>query len=94
MHFKARLVVRGYMQVYGIDFLDTFIPVAKLASLRIILAIVATEDLELHQMDVVAAFLAGDLDVEIYIEQPEGFKKGTEDDDLVCLLGKGLYGLK
>src|SRR5436190_1085935 len=45
-------------------------------------------------MDVVAAFLAGDLDVEIYIEQPKGFKKGTEDDDLVCLLGKGLYGLK
>ena len=55
VRFKARLVAQGYTQVYGLDS-----PVAKLASLRIILTIAATEDLELHQMDVVAAFLAGD----------------------------------
>ena len=60
VRFKARLVAQGYTQVYGLDYLDTFTPVAKLASLRIILTIAATEDLELHQMDVVAAFLAGD----------------------------------
>ena len=56
------------------DYLDTYAPVAKLASLWIILAIAAAEDQELHQMDVVAAFLAGELEVEIYMEQPEGFK--------------------
>ena len=94
VRFKGRLVARGYTQVYGLDYLDTFAPVAKLASLRIILAIAAVEDLEIHQMDVVAAFLAGHLDEIIYMEQPEGFKQGTDEDDLVCLLEKGLYGLK
>src|SRR3989442_1481437 len=66
---KARLVARGFTQVYGLDYLDIFAPMAKLASLRIILAIAAAEDLELHQMDMVAAFLAEDLEEEIYLEQ-------------------------
>ena len=94
IQYKARLVAKGYSQVYGVDYLDTFAPVAKLASLRIILAIAAAEDLEIHQMDVVAAFLAGYLELEIYMEQPEGFKQGTDEEDLVCLLKKSLYGLK
>ena len=82
------------MQIYGLDYLDTFASVAKLASLRIILAIAAIEDLEIHQMNVIAAFLAGDLDEEIYMKQSEGFKQGIEEEDLVCLLRKSLYDLK
>jgi hypothetical protein len=89
--FKARLVARGFTQVYGVDYLDTFALVAKLDSLRILLAITAIEDLEAHQMDVVTAFLAGDIDKTIYMEQPEGFEA---EGDKVCLLLKSLYGLK
>jgi len=73
------------------DYLDTFAPVTKLASIRILLAIAAVEDLEIHQMDVVTAFLLGDLDEEIYMEQPEGFTKvDDEGQQLVCKLNKGL----
>jgi hypothetical protein len=68
IRFKARLVVRGFTQVYGVDYMDTFAPVAKMASLWILLAIAAFEDLEIHQMDVITAFLAGKLDVEVYME--------------------------
>src|SRR5947207_4626299 len=69
---KARLVARGFSQVYGIDYLDTYAPVAKLASIRILFAIAAAFDLEIHQMDVITAFLANTLHEEIYMEQPEG----------------------
>ena len=69
-------------------------PVVKLASIKILLAIVAIYGLEIHQMDVVMAFLAGDLEEEIYMEQSKGFKAGTEDEDLVCQLRKSLYELK
>ena len=82
------------MQIYGLDYLDTFASVAKLASLRIILAIATIEDLEIHQMNVIAAFLAEDLNEEIYMKQPEGFRQGIEEEDLVCLLRKSLYDLK
>jgi Reverse transcriptase (RNA-dependent DNA polymerase)/gag-polypeptide of LTR copia-type/Pol polyprotein, beta-barrel domain/GAG-pre-integrase domain/Integrase core domain len=88
---KARLVARGFTQVFGLDYIETFSPVAKLASIRILLAIAAVEDLEIHQMDVVTAFLAGDLEEEVYMEPPEGFE---EDGNLVCKLQKSIYGLK
>ena len=91
---KARLVARGFSQIYGIDYLDTYAPVVKVASIRILLSIAAIYDLEIHQMDVVTAFLAGELDEEIYMEQPEGFKVGNKGEDLVCKLRKSLYGLK
>jgi hypothetical protein len=91
---KARLVARGFSQIYGIDYLDTYAPVVKLASIRILLAIAAIYGLEIHQMDVVTAFLAGDLEEEIYMEQPEGFEVETKEEDLVCRLRKSLYGLK
>jgi hypothetical protein len=94
VRLKARLVARGFSQIYGIDYLDTYAPVVKLASIRILLAIAAIYGLEIHQMDVVTAFLAGELEEEIYMEQPEGFKVGTEDEDLVCRLRKSIYGLK
>jgi Reverse transcriptase (RNA-dependent DNA polymerase) len=90
--YKARLVAKGYSQVHGVDYEETFAPVVKFTSVRILLAIVALLDLELHQMDVVTAFLNGDLNEEIFMEQPEGF--GAEDSSQVCKLAKSLYGLK
>src|SRR5579859_8019846 len=79
---------------HGIDYLDTYALVVKLASIRILLAIAAIHGLEIHQMDVVTAFLAGNLEEEIYMEQPEGFELGSKEEDLVCRLRKSLYGLK
>ena len=91
--FKARLVAKGFTQKEGIDYKDTFSPVSKKDLLRIIMELVAHFDLELHQMDVKTAFLNGNLDEDIYMEQPEGFaKKGNEH--LVCKLKKSIYGLK
>jgi Reverse transcriptase (RNA-dependent DNA polymerase) len=75
----------------GSRFHGDLCPVALQTSIRILFAIAAAEDLEIHQMDVVSAFLAGNIDEEVYTEQPEGFEQG---EDLVCLLNKALYGLK
>ena len=90
---KATMVVKGFAQKEGIDFTELFSPVVKMSSIRVILGIVATLDLECEQLDVKTAFLHGELEEEIYMEQPEGFiEKGKED--LVCRLKKSLYGLK
>ncbi|GJX52528.1 putative RNA-directed DNA polymerase [Tanacetum coccineum] len=91
--YKARLVVKGFSQKRGIDFDEIFSPVVKMGSIRVVLGLAASLDLEVEQMDVKTAFLHGDLDKEIYMEQPEGFQvKGKED--YVCRLQKSLYGLK
>ncbi|KAL6336690.1 hypothetical protein AAG906_036004 [Vitis piasezkii] len=91
--YKARLVVKGFNQKKGIDFDEIFSPVVKMSSIRVVLGLAASLDLEIQQMDVKTAFLHGDLDKEIYMEQPEGFVlKGKED--YVCKLKKSLYGLK
>jgi hypothetical protein len=71
--FKARLVAKGYTQREGIDYNETFSPVSCKDSFRIIMALVAHYDLELHQMDVKTAFLNGDLDETVYMAQPKGF---------------------
>ncbi len=91
--YKARLVARGFTQTYGVDYNETFVPVAKFTSIRCILALAALEDMEIHQMDVKIAILNGELEEEIYMEQPQGFvQQGGEH--LVCKLHKSLYGLK
>ena len=86
-------MAKGYSQKEGLDYKETFAPVAKFASIRTLLALAAHQDYEIHQMDVKTAFLNGDLDVEIYMRQPEGFVVAGQEE-LVCKLRKSLYGLK
>ncbi|WRX23199.1 Reverse transcriptase [Theobroma cacao] len=91
--FKARLVAKGFTQREGIDYEDTFLPVAMVKSIRILLSIAAHLDYEIWQMDVKIAFLNGDLEERIYMTQSEGFiKKGHEHK--VCELHRSIYGLK
>ena len=91
--YKSRLVAKGFTQVEGIEYNEIFAPVVKDVSIRIIMSYVVNVDAELEQMDVKTAFLHGNLDETIYMEQPEGFvKKG--DEGKVCLLRTSLYGLK
>jgi len=86
-------VVKGFAQKKGIDFDEIFSPVVKMTSIRTILSLVAAEDFHLEQLDVKTAFLHGDLEEEIDMQQPQGYEvKGREK--LVCRLKKSLYGLK
>jgi len=90
---KARFVARGFSQKEGIDYHETFSPVMKYQSLRILLSIANARNMFIEQMDVKTAFLHGDLEEEIYLEQPVGFIKPGEEA-MVCRLKKSLYGLK
>ena len=91
--YKARVVAKGYSQIEGIDFHEVFSPVVKHSSIRALLALVAMEDLELHQLDVKTAFLHGELEEEIFMKQPEGFEVAGKENH-VCRLKRSLYGLK
>jgi hypothetical protein len=90
---KARLVAKGYSQVEGVDFNETFALIAKFTTIRCMLAIGAAMDLEIHQMDVKTAFLNGELEEDIYMDQSQGFVQDGKEH-LVCKLKKSLYGLK
>ncbi len=90
---KARLVAKGYSQVEGMDFNETFALVAKFTTIRCMLAIGATMDLEIHQVDVKTAFLNGELEEDIYMDQPQGFMQDGKEH-LMFKLKKSLYGLK
>jgi hypothetical protein len=90
---KARLVVKVYVQREGIDFDEVFAPVARLDSVRLLLALAAQEGWLVHHLDVKSAFLNGELKEEVYVVQPPGFvKKGREHK--VYKLDKALYGLR
>lgn len=93
--YKGRLVAKGYVQEAGIDYNDTFSPVIKAVTVRIVLTIAVTNNWKLHQVDFNNAFLNGVLSEEVYMTQPPGFEQFTKSGQpLVCLLHKALYGLK
>ncbi|KAK0592711.1 hypothetical protein LWI29_024077 [Acer saccharum] len=91
--YKARLVVKGFQQIEGIDYSEIFSPVVKLTTIRLVLSIVAAKGLYLEQLDEKTAFLHRDLEEEIYMQQPEGFAEDGKEE-LVCRLTKSLYSLK
>jgi hypothetical protein len=90
---KACLVAQGYIQVEGLDFGETFAPVARLEAIRILLAFAASKGFKLYEMDMKSAFLNGVIQEEVYVRQPPGFES-PKYPDRVYKLSKTLYGLK
>ena len=93
VRFKARLVARGYSQRYGVDYFETFAPVARKDTIRVGLCVANSKWFKVHQMDVDTAFLVPNVEEEIYMEQPQGFID-AEHPDYVLKVEKSLYGLK
>ena len=91
--YKARLVAKGYTQKYGMDYQETFSPVAKLKTVRVLLSLAAKLDWPLHQLDVKNAFLHGNLEKEIYMDIPPVYTT-TSEAKIACRLHRALYGLK
>ena len=91
--YKARLVIKGYSQRKGVDYNETYSPVVRHSSLRYLFALAARNNLLVDQMDAITAFLQGDLEEEIYMEQPPCFEQPGKQN-MVCRLNKALYGLK
>lgn len=92
--YKARLVAKGYTQTCGIDYGETFAPVAKINTIRVLLSLAANLDWPLHQFDVKNASLHGDLEEEVYTDPLPGCNMGPDKGNMVCKLIKSLHGLK
>lgn len=93
--YKARYVAKGYNQVMGIDYQETFSPTTNLTSIGIVMQMEAQYDLDLHQMDVKMTYVHAPIDFDEFMEQPEGFEvKSNTGEKLVCKLNKSLCGLK
>ncbi|KAL0325017.1 UNVERIFIED_CONTAM: Retrovirus-related Pol polyprotein from transposon TNT 1-94 [Sesamum radiatum] len=91
--FNARLVIQGFRQRPGIDYFNIYAPIARISTIRLLIALASIQNLVIHQMDVKTTFLNEDLDKEVYMKQPEGFiMPGNEHK--VCKLVKSLYGVK
>lgn len=91
--YKARLVLQGYKQQPGLDYNETFSPVAKMPTVRVFLTVATSKSWPIHQLDVSNAFLRGTLEEKVYMKQPQGFQN-SQFLDHICLLKKSLYGLK
>ena len=93
--YKARYVAKGYSQIPGVDYTETFSPTARFTSIRVLLNLAMKENFVIHQMDVKSAYLNANIDCDIYLEQPKGFEsKGKNNESKVLKLKKSLYGLK
>ena len=90
---KAQLVAKGFSQIKGIDFNDIFLPVVQYETVQLILTLVVLENWHMSSVDVKTAFLYGELDEELYMEQPEGFKIPGKEH-LVLQLKRAIYGLR
>lgn len=91
-HYKTRLVALGNRQEYGIDYQDTFAPMAKMTTVQTLVALAASKSWPIFQMDVKNAFLNGDLHEEVFIKPPPGLPLPSQD--LICRLRRSLYRLK
>lgn len=91
--YKARLVAKGFTQTYGIDYQETFAPVAMINSIWVLISLPVHSDWNLYQLDVKNAFLNGELEKEVFMDLPPGFE-GNHGISKVCKLHKSLYGLK
>lgn len=91
IRYKARLVAKGYSQRHHVDYEETYAPVVRYASIRFLIALAVEYELQIDQMDAITAFLQGDIEEEIFIEQPEFFHDGSNK---VCRLNRAMYGLK
>ena len=94
VRYKAWYVAKGYTQIKGIDYYETFSPTAKMTSLRILIQLAAQYGMCIHQLDVKTAYLNAPIDCEIYVEQPKGFETPVNSENLVWKLNRSLYGLK
>lgn len=93
LRYKARLVAKGFTQKYGVDYFETYSPVVRYETLRMLLAISAEYNMDVDHMDVKTAFLNGDLKETVFMEIPEGFEQDRRKNKVYCLR-KAVYGLK